>query len=259
MTENFMITAPRDESKGYKEWNAWIKVMYACDAKKWVIAAEVGRGGYKHWQIRVQTGMPKFFEWMKAVNPRAHVEKASDTWEYERKGGKFITSDDNKEIFRMRFGKPSEAQKRVYEAVRDTNDREIVVWYDPTGKVGKSWFIGHLWETGKAYKCQNVDGGLKNMIEDIASDFIKHGRREMVVIDIPRTMKWDDKLLVALEMLKDGLIKDSRFNSTTVNIRGTGILVCCNTEPDYKKLTSDRWVVYETFYEMGQAWTERKR
>ena len=214
------------------------------DCKKWIIAKEKGKGGYEHWQIRVETSNDTFFDWVKIHIPQAHIEQSTQDWtdEYERKEGKFWKFDDTKEVLIQRFGKLRGTQKRVIKAVDATNDREVVIWYDQVGEIGKSWLIGHLWETGKAHVVQSQDT-VKGMVQDIASDYINHGWRPYIVIDLPRTWKWTTDLYCAIERIKDGLIKDTRYGVKTINIRGVKILVCANALPKLDKLSKDRWVI----------------
>ncbi|APG55809.1 rep protein [Macaca mulatta feces associated virus 5] len=124
------------------------------------------------------------------------------------------------------------------------------MWYDKVGNCGKSWFTGALWERGLAYvTAESKDDAV---IKDIASDFLDHGYRPFVIIDLPRTAQWSNELYLAIERIKDGLIKDPRYNSRTVNIRGVKVLVCCNSLPKLDKLSKDRWVRLEAD---GTPWT----
>lgn len=135
-----------------------------------------------------------------------------------------------------------ETIKKVMEALQGTNDRQIVAWYDPKGNAGKSWLLGHLYETGEAWVVQAQDN-VWGIVQDVASKYIDGGWRPIVVIDIPRTWKWTLDLNVAIERIKDGLIKDAKYPPHTVHIRGVKVLVTCNSMPKLDKLSADRWVV----------------
>lgn len=241
MTKTWMLTVPRNNTA--KEWVAIWRWLRVNDVHKWVCGMEIGDNGYEHWQIRLQVN--KDFKTLKAEwGPKAHIEEASDVWDYERKSGMFLSSADTPEVRNRRFGKLNWRQEAVIEALQGTNDREIVVWYDQKGKAGKSWLAGHLYETGEAYVVQAIDS-IKGMIQDVASEYIKHGWRPIVVIDIPRGWKWTTDLYVAIERIKDGLIKDPRYSSNTVHICGVKVLVTCNTMPKLDKLSDDRWVIID--------------
>lgn len=81
------------------------------------------------------------------------------------------------------------------------------------------------------------------MIQDIANDFICHGWRPIIAIDLPRTWKWTTDLYCAIERLKDGLLKDTRYNAKTIHIRGVKVLVTTNTFPKLDRLSEDRWII----------------
>ncbi|QTZ20021.1 replication-associated protein [Porprismacovirus canid3] len=237
--DTYVMTIPRTVPKRA------LKVMIDVnDCKKWIIGKETGKNGYEHWQVRLQTSNGEFFMWIKQHIPTAHVEQSTADWSYsyEAKEGKHWKDNDTNEVLIQRFGKLTDRQKGVIKALGRTNDREIVCWVDLEGNHGKSWLIGHLWETGQAHVCQSQDT-VKGMVQDIASDYIKHGWRPIVVIDLPRTWKWTTDLYCAIERIKDGLIKDTRYSSSTINIKGIKVLVCTNSYPKLDKLSEDRWVL----------------
>lgn len=213
------------------------------DVKKFVVGIEKGKNGLQHYQIRLETSDPEFFNRFTAQIPQAHVSEAeSHNLEYERKEGRFWTSLDTVDIWKTRFGKPKEDQQKAIEALQRTNDREIVIWYDTEGCQGKSWLCNHLWEIGKAYYVPPYLSSVGAMIQDLASEYSQHGWRPYAIIDIPRSWKWTKELVTALEAIKDGLIKDPRYSATTINIRGVKVLVLTNTKPNLDGLSRDRWI-----------------
>lgn len=242
MVTTYMLTGPRHNTA--EEFNRFYRWIRKNDVHKWVMGAETGQNGYDHWQIRMQTR----YTWdeMCEIWKGFHVEEASDKWEYETKEGIYWTSEDHRENRQMRFGEMRFAQKQALEALRATNDREVMVWYDQTGNVGKSWFTGALWERGLAYVVPPTVDTVKGMMQYVASSYIDHGWRPFVVIDIPRSWKWSEQLYTAIESIKDGLVYDTRYNSRMINIRGVKVLVMCNTLPKLDKLSADRWVIYDT-------------
>lgn len=216
------------------------------DIHKWVVGFEIGKKGKKHLQFRLrmtENDQTAAFAEIKQYLPDAWLAKCSDTWKYERKSGRFLSSDDTAGARNQRFGKPREWQIQCLEYLRTQNDREIDIYVNESGNVGKSWLGSHLWETGKAHVVQ-AQNTAKGLIQDCASEFLDNGIRPILVIDIPRTWKWTDDIYVAIERIKDGLIKDTRYGSRTINIHGTKMLVFCNVAPDKKKLSDDRWRIY---------------
>lgn len=234
----WMGDAPRTYSK-----KLFFKFFEEYDIHKWIIARETGKGGYEHWQFRFQTSQDDIFEEFKDWFKKGHIEKASDTWNYERKDGNYLTDTDNAYILRRRFGRMSTVQSLVLQLARESGDRDVIVWHTNEGRCGKSFFTSALWERGLAHYIQPSNTA-KGLIQDVASEFIENGYRPMVVIDIPRTWKWTDDLYFAIEKIKDGLIKDTRYHSRTIDIVGTAVIVMCNSYPKVGKLSADRWIIY---------------
>ena len=252
ITSTIMATIPR--KKNQHEFLQLQRFIRDYDIKKWVIGAEQTLRGYKHWQIR--------FSWRRTAQEAtialqnygfiAHTEEASDVFDYERKEGKFWASTDTKEIRQVRFGKMRPQQWYVWGCLQLQGIREITVWLDPIGCKGKTWLQLHLWETGQAHVLL-PNGTSKNLIQDVASKYNKQ-YRPYLVIDIPRTWEWTDEILYTIEKIKDGLISDTRYSATDIDIRGVKILVLTNQQPPIEKLSEDRWDIIN-----GITWMRYKK
>lgn len=259
MSEIWMFTAPAKIGS----IKSICEMYRAFDGKRYQIGLERGRNGYRHIQGRIEisadTGWTRtvlkrvgkrkiektergshFFD--RCARSGIHCTKTEQWCEYEGKEGYFITNNDTKEIRMQRFGKLTEEQKQVLRLLESNNDREITIWYDETGKVGKSWLTGHLWERHKAHQVRMI-GSAEGMIKDVCSKMDKE-RRPIVIIDIPRSGKWTPAVYEAIEVIKDGLIDDPRYSAHAMNIKGTQVLVMCNTKPKLDRLSKDRWIFY---------------
>lgn len=217
-----------------------LKVMLDVnDCKKWTIGFEVGKNGFRHYQVRLVTSNDNFFEWTKTHIPTAHVEKASKGWtDYERKSGCFITSDDTTEIRQVRFGTLRPLQKKILKIVRSQNDREIDVFLDSRGNHGKSWLTVHLWERGRALVVPRSESSAAKISAYICSAY---NGEEYIIIDIPRSAKPRPEWYETMEEIKDGLVFDPRYHGQCRNIRGVKLIVFTNLELDKKRLSHDRW------------------
>lgn len=236
MTNLYIATASREKCSK-KEIQT---ILEKTDPKKWIIAKETGRGGYKHWQIRVKCSGDLFEECSKA-NLNWHIEKSTEWSDYERKEANFWTSDDTPQNLIDRYGTPKDEQKRVLKLLESTNNREIVLWVDEEGNHGKSWLGRHLWETGKGHYTRFTGKDADSIVKDTCSKMEKN-RRPIMVIDIPRSSEWSDKVYEAIEVIKDGLIDDPRYSASTINISGVKVLVTSNSHPYYNALSKDRWI-----------------
>lgn len=210
------------------------------DVHKWIIAAETGNGGYDHWQIRMRNNLS--FAEMKEKFKTAHIEEASDNYEYERKDGRYYTSDDTADVLRTRFAELTVRQNRILSMVNKTNDREICVIVDTKGNTGKSFLTKFLYEQGKAFYVPPTITTPQSIIQFVASGY---GGEPIVVIDIPRSTRWNNGLYICIETIKDGLIYDGRYHTTIRNVFGVRILVFCNSAPNVDKLSKDRWKTYD--------------
>ncbi|QIN96627.1 MAG: replication-associated protein [Smacoviridae sp.] len=208
------------------------------DCKKWIIGKEEGKNGYKHYQIRLSTSNPEFFDWCKKYVPQAHIEECTDKWEYERKEGRYWASWDKVETRKERFGEPKGWQRTALKRLRTQNDRQVDVWYDPVGNRGKSWLAGHLFETCGA--CI-VPRDWNNPSE--ITNYLVHNYNDepIIVIDIPRETDIPKGFYATVEMIKDGLIGTTKWEGKMRNIRGVKILILTNKMMDLKKLSKDRW------------------
>lgn len=240
MVTYWMGVAPRDNRCTKKALRIMLDKF---DCKTWIIAMETGKDGYRHWQIRLGTSSDDLFDWAKAHIPVLHLEKAeTDDFKYERKEGHFWSSKDTIEIRKTRFGTPRKEQEAVINALRTQSDREVYLWYDPKGNAGKSWLCNHLFETGKAHYVPPYLSSVQSIVQTCASLYNQEWR-DIVIIDIPRSMKWSTDLAVAIEAIKDGLIMDPRYSAQPINIRGVKVLVLTNHKVKFDELSVDRWVV----------------
>lgn len=219
------------------------------DIKKWTWCREVGKDGYRHIHIRMEwldkddsNAFDIWKDWFRS----AHLEQArTDSWEYEKKDGHYFSWDDTPGKITERYGSLRGIQKEVLSRLDSTSDREIVLWYDPDGRAGKSFLCGALWERRQAFYAPPYLNNTKDIIQFVASGY---NNEPYIIIDLPRAMKWDKTLYTGIEAIKDGLVVDTRYSAKTRNIRGVKVLVMSNTKPVLDKLSSDRWVIYEPSY-----------
>lgn len=233
--KTYMMTIPRTVHKRV------LKIMIAeNDVKRWAIGFEEGKNGYKHYQVRLETGNDRFFSWCKEHIPTAHVEESKTWCDYERKSGCFIMWNDTDDIRAVRFGKPTPLQLQILRTVKSQNVRQVDVWYDHDGNHGKTWLSIHLWEKGNALL---VPRGAINSsrVEGFIVDAYSKRWYDIIVIDIPRSGKIPSDIYECIEEIKDGIVSDWRYASRQINIRGVKVIVFTNQKLDTKKLSYDRW------------------
>lgn len=215
----------------------FVRFFEKYDVHKWQVGLEKGKGGLIHYQARFMLGTKDDFTIIKQWFPTCHLEWGDNWSDYETKEGHYITSEDNNEKLKIRYGRPNLAQTNVLARIGAQNDRQIMVWYDAKGNSGKSWLANWLYETRKGfYVPPNLNS--KTMVQHVADGY---KGEPIIVIDIPRTAKWTNDLYIAIEMIKDGLVTETRYHSTIRSVRGAKILVLTNSKPHLDKFSRDRW------------------
>lgn len=232
----YMMTMPRTTANKV----LFKKFIHDHDIHKWVLGYEKGKSGYEHFQCRLQFAGD--FSELKNGFPDAHISEASDDWRYETKEGHYITSDDNVRIRSCRFAQLRDYQQTVIELLDRQSDRGILVWYDKVGGIGKSYLTRWLHERRIAYYVPPTVKDPKSIIQYVCAGY---NHEKYIVIDIPRSAKWDESLYCAIETIKDGLIYDTRYTARVRDIWGAGILVLTNTIPQLDALSIDRWDIRE--------------
>uniref|UniRef100_A0AAU6S511 Replication associated protein n=1 Tax=Myotis mistacinus feces associated smacovirus 5 TaxID=3140003 RepID=A0AAU6S511_9VIRU len=233
----YMITMP---------WTAANKKIISLyltrnDIHEWTIGYEVGRDGYRHIHVRLNARGD--FEELQRFFHGCHIEVGStEDSEYERKDGHFVCSEDTVDVRRCRFGKLRPNQQKVLELLDRTSDRQICCWVDSTGNVGKSFLCRWLTERRRAYYVPPTVDNAKQIIQWVCAGY---KGQPYIVIDIPRSAKWNQSLYTGIEAIKDGLIYDTRYTAKLRDIWGCKILVLTNSMPNLDALSKDRWVIYD--------------
>lgn len=203
----------------------------------------MGSNGYRHYQIRLVSNRHDFFEWCKIMLPVAHIEEAvTERDNYERKSGNVLCSYDTPEIRQVRYGVLREVQKEILEKVRNQNDREISVFYDPTGNHGKSWFTIHLWERRECFVVPRSDATAGKISAFICSSY---DWEPYIIVDLPRASTFDRGMYEVLEDTKDGLVFDHRYQGKVRNIRGSKLILFTNSPINPDLLSWDRWKLFK--------------
>lgn len=235
MSQTWMMTIDRNPERESIEEVKILQWILKHDVHDWIVAKETGTFGYHHWQIRMRTNLN--FDEMKQAFPKAHIEPGEDNYDYEKKDGNYIWSGDTIESLQCRFGELRENQKRIMDNLDTQGDREIDVVID-NGNTGKTWLARHLFHTSKGFYVPASIDTPQKIIQFICSGW--RGER-IIVIDIARSTRWNDGLYTAMEVIKDGMIYDTRYHTTMKDIHGVKVLVTCNHKPNTSKLSLDRW------------------
>lgn len=135
-------------------------------------------------------------------------------------------------------------QKEMKELLSGKPDKRTVYWInDPEGCNGKTQFLKHMVYFHEAlFTC----GGKRNDIINLVfnNKEIMTGKRAMLIWNLPRDIKSEFISYEAIEMVKDGLISNNKFECGSFICNAPHLLIMGNCLPLFHKLTSDRWVVF---------------
>ena len=139
-------------------------------------------------------------------------------------------------------------QKKCWDAfTKDPtveDDRTIHWYYEATGGAGKSmlcWELVRYWKS-KDREALVVSGKAADIKACLAIAASKGKFPPLVIWDVPRTVA-DYINYSALEEVKNRLFFSPKYESSMVAIPPVHCVVFANVEPDYSKLSGDRWNV----------------
>lgn len=96
-----------------------------------------------------------------------------------------------------------------------------------------AWYINHI-------------GTVRDMALNIKVAIDSGWNGEMLIIDLPRDAKDYKSLYSCLEMLKSGLITQTKYQCGNVEIpHGLKVVVLANWWPDFTRNSMDRWLCWE--------------
>ncbi len=124
-------------------------------------------------------------------------------------------------------------------------ERKIHWYWDTKGGWGKSILAKYLVDQMGAII---LAGANKDCLYGIAQMVQKNGMCPRIVIfDVPRTNEGHISYQ-AIESIKNGAFFSPKYESGMVRFNSPHIIVFANTEPEYEKLSGDRWVVTELIH-----------
>lgn len=119
---------------------------------------------------------------------------------------------------------------------QDTDKRKIKWIYEDEGNTGKSYMTKYLTLHKDAYV---ITGGRK---EDI---LYAYDGQPLIILDLPRDFKNAEKQYIyeVMEILKNGQYLSTKYQTQMKTFKIPKIIVMANFEPDYTKLSKDRYDV----------------
>jgi len=131
-------------------------------------------------------------------------------------------------------------QREVYnELLKKPDDRKILWLWESTGNAGKTAMARYICNHFEAIYLNGKGSDAKYAVSVV----IGKGRPlDVVVFGYPRSSS-EYVNYGSIEEIKDGIFFNSKYESGMVMYNSPHVLVFSNEEPDYTKMSADRWDV----------------
>lgn len=222
----------------------------------YLFAKEVGESGTPHLQ--------GYIECPTKIRP---IEKLSlDTkihWE-KRKGNRqqnidYCSKDEGEKYFsknmkpqrKIKLIDPTyEWELEILKSIDEEPDDRTIYWYwSDEGNVGKTSFCKYLAVKENAMISGGKASDMKNNVVDWMEKF--GSTPDLIVVNIPRSKDESFVSYEGIESVKDMLFYSGKYHGGQVVGPCPHMFIFSNFEPDYSKLSSDRWNVTKIVSENG--------
>lgn len=248
------VGTPERNTKGkfrsyFMTWNNYPEnwkslIIDSCD--KYVAQEEIGDNGNRHIQGYLSFKNPrsfdsvrKMFEGAHLEPPKSHVAAINYCKKLNSRNGEQINNID-KHIDDPLEGKELyDWQKNILKIIDTKPDNRTIHWiYDEEGNKGKTTFCKHL--VLSMQKKILVMSGKANDIKYGVSCFLKKNELLVAIFHFVRTQE-NYISYEAIESIKDGMFYNSKYECEMVVFNSPHVFVFSNFEPNYDKLSKDRW------------------
>lgn len=252
-------TKDRGRCWGPCTWNNWtednfteLKNFCEIECEDYAINQEVSESGTPHLQFCFKFKNARTFISIKNKFPKCHIEKSKNWMKTKKYCSKLATATGPPTLppgqrIRRPLVDPLEGkelrpfQQELMSIIdSDPDDRRITWVFDEAGCAGKTTFAKHLcikrpneilYVTGKS---ADIRYGVTQFLSNEDNDLY------VVLIGLTRSVE-NFVSYEGIEQVKDGLFYNTKYESKMVTYNCPHVIVFANFEPDYNKLTEDRW------------------
>jgi hypothetical protein len=216
------------------------------NGSKYIIGKEIGESGTPHLQGYIEfSDKLRLTQLKKMFDIRIHWEKCrgsrDDNLKYCSKEGNYTTlgiivPKPIKIIDKLRPWQSSIVD--LYNT--EPNGRSVNWYFDNVGNSGKSTFCKYMFVK---YGVMTIQGGkLADIINIIFN--MDMSQCKMLLIDVPRNNK-NNISYSAIECILNGMITNTKYETGIKVFNPPHVVVFCNYQPEYEKLSHDRWIIRE--------------
>lgn len=219
--------------------------VFRHECKWYIFQEETGEQGTPHLQGTLCLKTKQRLTQLKKIDPKIHWEptksvKASICYctKYETRTGK-IWSFGIDIPKPLKLHEPRGWQLQVMDIIKEEPDERTIHWFwDPDGNIGKTVLCKYLVAKHNALMLTGKSNDMYHMISKFPD------KRELILIDCPRSSQ-DYINYGAIEQIKNGLIFSGKYEGSQLVFNCPHVICFANQEPDYTKMSNDRWNVID--------------
>lgn len=210
----------------------------------YVFQEEIGENNTKHLQGTIYLKKRKRLTELKCFHASIH-------WEVTKRVSASIaycskTETRNGNIYTYNIEIPEEVtvyepygwQIEVMNILKDKPCNRIIHWFwEPVGNRGKTTLCKYLCVKHGATMLTGKSNDMFHVIS-------KTKKKNLFIVDCPRSIQ-DYINYGAIEQIKNGLIFSGKYDGQQLIFNCPHVVVFANCEPDFEKLSADRWHVVE--------------
>lgn len=209
---------------------------------KYILGEEIGANGNKHIQgqvsfkhkLRPKELFPKEIHWEKTKKLQSAIDYCSKEQKYEIKGYKLK--------FVQRIDKLFEWENKIIDIISSPPDDRSINWFwEPNGCAGKTTFSKYLY-THYPHVI-TLSGKGSDMLNGVVTYNEKKGcLPEIILINIPRSTT-EFVSYGGIEAVKDMYFFSGKYEGGMICGECPHVICFANEEPEYEKMSQDRWRV----------------
>lgn len=241
------------------EYEELVNSITSRNSYLYIIGKEVGESGTPHLQGYIEGKNQISFNTLKNINKRLHLEKAKGTQEqnykYCSKDGDYITNIkiklSNEERYKEILDKEYQNviwkpfQQKILDIINSDVDKRKIYWFhEESGNVGKSYILKYIALTYPE-KVIIGNGKINDVFNQIRNHIEEGNEPSIILIDVPRDYAESYFNYGGLENIKNGFFFSGKYEGGKCLFNIPHIIVVSNEEPNYRKLSGDRYEVYD--------------
>jgi len=223
-----------------------IVLILRANCSKWIIGKEVGEEGTPHLQ--------GFLRFKKKQRPLGVFKFTSNIhWEKTKGNDDENISYCSKEGNFEGYGIPKPIkiinpdyfwEQEILKIIETEPDDRTIYWYwSKKGNVGKTAFCKYLTVKHGAIALSGKGADVRNGIVEYSKS--KGETPHLVLFPIPRSYNSDYLSYESIENIKDMYFYSGKYEGGMICGNSPHLFIFANDEPNYDKLSEDRWRVVE--------------